>query len=633
MLNGAQVPFDLDGSIALACLRAAWVATLMLAFGSVLFGAIIAPRATARMPADRAVPVASALGRLLLLALAASLLAGFGWLLLETANLAETSSLPATLSEMPTVLGDTRFGHLLGLQLASLVCTGLCSVRRLAAPRYRLALAPVTLAMLLQAGHGHAASTASAPFLLLAGGVHLLGAGAWLGGLPPLLVVVWTAPAKAAATAARYFSPLGQVCIAAILGSAAVQAWMLLGSIPALFGTAYGWMLLVKLSLLAVLLGFAAINRYRLGPALLRADPAPARRRLSSSLALQSAAGLAILLAAAVLASLPPGAHVQPVWPFTWQLSLETLREAPEFRTEAALAMLGVAASALLLLVCLWPGRRPRLALPGIAAAAALAWLAVPHLDLLVVSADATSFQTSPTGFTADTIAHGAELYPAHCAACHGANGSGDGPEARSLAVPPADLTASHLWAHRDGQLFWWLSHGIEAPQGGLSMPGFAGSLSDADLWDLIDAIRARNAGLVWRGTRLWSPPIAAPDLQAACADGTTATLADLRGHLVLLRIVRLGPARFDTSVTIPSDPGHIRCASDDQAVPLAYAIASGQTMEAMDGMRVVVDAAGWLRAFEPASVPQARLHAVIAQIAGHPLDASPPAHHLHHEA
>lgn len=35
----------------------------------------------------------------------------------------------------------------------------------------------------------------------------------------------------------------------------------------------------------------------------------------------------------------------------------------------------------------------------------------------------------------------GAELYRAHCAACHGAQGKGDGPVAPTLKAKPADLT------------------------------------------------------------------------------------------------------------------------------------------------------------------------------------------------
>jgi mono/diheme cytochrome c family protein len=94
----------------------------------------------------------------------------------------------------------------------------------------------------------------------------------------------------------------------------------------------------------------------------------------------------------------------------------------------------------------------------------AIAWFAIPHLDLLFVPAYPTSYYSSSTNFAVTSIARGAELFPADCAACHGPTGRGDGPAAKTLPVPPADLTASHLWMHSDGELFWWLSHGMEGP-------------------------------------------------------------------------------------------------------------------------------------------------------------------------
>src|SRR5215471_6161129 len=38
-------------------------------------------------------------------------------------------------------------------------------------------------------------------------------------------------------------------------------------------------------------------------------------------------------------------------------------------------------------------------------------------------------------------LKHGQQEYQAYCAACHGAQGKGDGPMSTILAVPPADLT------------------------------------------------------------------------------------------------------------------------------------------------------------------------------------------------
>lgn len=37
--------------------------------------------------------------------------------------------------------------------------------------------------------------------------------------------------------------------------------------------------------------------------------------------------------------------------------------------------------------------------------------------------------------------ASGKEMYTSYCAACHGTEGKGNGPAARALKVPPADLT------------------------------------------------------------------------------------------------------------------------------------------------------------------------------------------------
>ncbi|MEJ0048599.1 MAG: CopD family protein [Rhodospirillales bacterium] len=95
------------------------------------------------------------------------------------------------------------------------------------------------------------------------------------------------APPLAGAIAARWFSPLGKLCIAALSLSAAYQGWVLVASIPGLVGTAYGWVVLGKIVLFGVLLGFAAANRYRFAPALLRADPPAAKRVLVRSILVQ----------------------------------------------------------------------------------------------------------------------------------------------------------------------------------------------------------------------------------------------------------------------------------------------------------------------------------------------------------
>ena len=44
--------------------------------------------------------------------------------------------------------------------------------------------------------------------------------------------------------------------------------------------------------------------------------------------------------------------------------------------------------------------------------------------------------------------------------------------------------------SHCDGELFWYLSHGFDAPDGRRAMPGFATALSSEGRWDLIDYLQ-----------------------------------------------------------------------------------------------------------------------------------------------
>lgn len=60
-----------------------------------------------------------------------------------------------------------------------------------------------------------------------------------------------------------------------------------------------------------------------------------------------------------------------------------------------------------------------------------------------------TEIQRMPTPNVSP--ASGKEMYMAYCASCHGANGTGNGPAATALKVPPANLT---LLASKNGGKF-----------------------------------------------------------------------------------------------------------------------------------------------------------------------------------
>jgi mono/diheme cytochrome c family protein len=96
----------------------------------------------------------------------------------------------------------------------------------------------------------------------------------------------------------------------------------------------------------------------------------------------------------------------------------------------------------------------------------------------------------NPLPQTAATIEHGAKIYAANCASCHGANGYGDGPAASGLNPRPADLAwlARMPMSRWDAFMFWTVSEG-GAPFG-TAMPSFK-SLPEADRWAVIAYIQA----------------------------------------------------------------------------------------------------------------------------------------------
>lgn len=583
--------FPVEGGLAIVLVRGMADAALLSQFGALLASAWLAPPVLARLGRDAPV-AARRLAWIAGLSILAAVLLTIGWLAVQSATLAGSAA------DARLVLQETLFGHLVLARLGLLCLAALALTRRW--PWMATVLAGAAVAT--QAGHAHAWAMYEGPsWLLLSGAVHLLAAAAWLGGLAPLLVLVAVAPHGVAAFASARFSPLGTACVLLLAGTALFQAAVLVATLPGLVGTGYGLVTLAKLSGFLGLLAFAARNRFRLTPALEGRMPGKAKRRLVRSIAVETVVGLLVVLAAGLLTSLPPAMHEQPLWPFPWRLSLEAAQEDASLRQEAVLAAAVLASAAVVVAAAFLRTLRARWLIAFIGAAAA--YLAIPHLDLLLVEAYPTQYRQSPTEFASVSIADGATLYPGHCSNCHGAEGHGDGPAASGLPVSQANLTAEHLWAHEDGELFWWLSHGITAPGGGVAMPGFADTLSEDQRWALIDWVRANNADVAWAATGAWPRPVQAPGLQALCPNGRTVTLEALRGQVV--RIV-FGPARaMPGVVTIQatSDPpvrsGDGLCALSDDAVLRAYAVVTGGTPDGLPGTQILVDGGGWLRALQ----------------------------------
>jgi putative copper export protein len=303
-------PFPLDGGVPLVLARGLAVAGLFAVFGVTLGRVAVLPPVLARLDAAAAQPLLRGWRRLVGGGLAVAVAGLVGWAWLVAGTLADRPGFAGAAATLPELLGQTRFGHALLAQVAALAGVGL--LRR----RPWLGLACATLALGLQVTHGHGFAMAPGVTpLAVSELLHLLAGGAWLGGLPSLLLIVAMAP-MAAAPACRRFSVLGSVCVPVLAVTAFWQGWMLIGGIAALLGTGYGLMAVLKLGLFLGLLGLAAWHRWWMTPALVceaavseAAAPGDSRiaRRFARSIALEAVLGLAVVLAAAALASLPPG--------------------------------------------------------------------------------------------------------------------------------------------------------------------------------------------------------------------------------------------------------------------------------------------------------------------------------------
>lgn len=606
-----------------------------------IFGTLIAIAMTRDITSEAA-RLRAALHRLVHISAAWALIAGIAWLCVASAVIADTNTLTETIQAIPVVAFQTQYGRWFTFRCIVLIVLFLLPLSRRIGRICALPLAGVALAVQPMIGHAGAIGGSVGTELVASETLHLLAAGAWLGSLLPLFIAISILPHEAAATACRNFTPVGLSAVLLLAGTAVVQVAELMGGLPGLFGTTYGHVALVKLGLFLVLLTLAATNRLVLTEHLAHNPEGAAQRHMRLSIGIEMMLGAAVVITAGFLASLTPGTHEQPVWPFPWRPSLVAFY-VPFPRNELVEALIAVAIGiALMVTAIIW--RRIRWI--ALAVAFVILALALPHLDLLFVAAYPTSFFTSPTEFAATAIVHGGKLFAANCTRCHGVDGRGDGPAAKSLPLPPADLTAEHFWAHSDGELYWYVSHGFAAPNGGVAMPGFGGTLSSEAIWDLIDYLRANNAGHSMRTTGQWSHPLPVPQFDVRCSDRNTLDLDDLRRRV--LRIIATAgdeqtvplPAADATTIfvvrTAMARPSNSACVTSEPETWTAFAILLGRTPDTLAGWQVLVDNNAWLRAAwhprQPGDWNDPQMLAErIRDITDHPLAISPSVHvHIH---
>ncbi len=160
-------------------------------------------------------------------------------------------------------------------------------------------------AVLIAASYAQVGHSLGEPRWLLAAllTIHLLAAAYWVAALEPLR----RGALLPGAAVLRRFGSIAAMTVAVLVVAGGTFAYLLVGDVAGLLGTAYGWALLAKLAVVGLLLGLAALNKLRLVPAVERADQ-NAPTRLRRSIAWEMSAVAVILLATATLTSIttPP---------------------------------------------------------------------------------------------------------------------------------------------------------------------------------------------------------------------------------------------------------------------------------------------------------------------------------------
>ncbi len=218
------------------------------------------------------------------------------------------------------LLGDTTWGLGWWLQAGGIVVAAVGFVMAGNRGRVGWALAALGAAVLAftPALSGHAAGAQEPVWIaVLADGLHVLGAGGWLGGL---LVVITaglpvalrqpTGRGAAAAALINAFSPTALFFAGVVVATGVFSAWLHVGAVSALWTTGYGRTLLLKLGVLSAVFGTGAYNWLKVKPTL--GDPAAAGR-LRRSAAVELTVAVVVLAVTAVLVATPlPADTVNP---------------------------------------------------------------------------------------------------------------------------------------------------------------------------------------------------------------------------------------------------------------------------------------------------------------------------------
>ena len=312
--------FGAGVNVPLIAVRAIHFGATALTAGTVVFRTVVAKPAFDAEPPAKLVRTQTL--RVAWIGLAVTALSGVVWLLLQTVSM---SGLPTgeamTARVLWTVLDQTQFGLVGEIRSLLAIVLAVClAIQRPWSDWLGLAAALGLTAAIAWTGHAGSTLGAIGNLHVTADALHLVAAAAWIGGLVPLVLllaavrrhptVAWTSQAR---DVTRRFSTLGTLSVATLMASGIVNAWILVGSVHGLLVTEYGRLLMLKLGVFAIMLVFAAVNRFRLTPRLALSTASGtqlgALRQLTRNSTIEIGLGLAIFAIVGMLGTLHPATH------------------------------------------------------------------------------------------------------------------------------------------------------------------------------------------------------------------------------------------------------------------------------------------------------------------------------------
>jgi copper transport protein len=307
--NGEEA--DAASSLTNSLARAFSFLGLLALIGAVAFRALVLPRARGINVAARA----QMEGRAAVLGFADSMVV----IISALARLFLESQMMSAMPDMQTMsMTDmamhTRWGFALRLEFGAAIVAVVSfalAARQLRGAWPLAAISAIVLAVTpALAGHA-AASTQFTSLMIVSDFLHVLGGASWLGsllavmvvGVPLSLMLDGVERWSSVASLVNSFSPVALASVAVVVASGVIASWVHLAHLSALWQTAYGQILLIKLVLVAITLTIGAYNFRRVQPQLVNEVGAA---RLRRSAALELGFGCLILLVTGFLTGISP---------------------------------------------------------------------------------------------------------------------------------------------------------------------------------------------------------------------------------------------------------------------------------------------------------------------------------------